>query len=173
MFKIDIAICRSCGGAVRIIACIEDPVVIKKTLAHLDRKDATQGQGLLPRGGHHPLAGSIDVSACGRLGMARQLAFCTPVATFLRKRQGGAWESRRDRAEGERISRPAGWNLTGLRGVGFAAVLPAPVDTRTDPCTRAERALVLPVRVHRREKEGTTDLVLAEGEPEHASRATR
>ena len=35
MFKIDIAICRSCGGAVRIIACIEDPVVMPKALAAL------------------------------------------------------------------------------------------------------------------------------------------
>jgi len=35
VFGIDIEACRSCGGAVRIIACIEDPVVIEKILAHL------------------------------------------------------------------------------------------------------------------------------------------
>jgi hypothetical protein len=28
--------CRDCGGAVRIIACIEDPLVIEKILTHLD-----------------------------------------------------------------------------------------------------------------------------------------
>ena len=36
VFGIDIATCRRCGGAVRIIACIEDPVVIEKIFSHLD-----------------------------------------------------------------------------------------------------------------------------------------
>ncbi|MGB5253037.1 MAG: transposase, partial [Sedimenticolaceae bacterium] len=38
VFGIDIETCPACGGAVRIIACIEDPVVIEKILAHLDAK---------------------------------------------------------------------------------------------------------------------------------------
>jgi hypothetical protein len=50
VFGIDIETCPACGGAVRIIACIEEPVVIKKILAHLDRKDAPQQTGLLPEG---------------------------------------------------------------------------------------------------------------------------
>jgi hypothetical protein len=41
VFNIDITICSRCGGAVRIIACIEDTSVIKKTLAHLDAKSGT------------------------------------------------------------------------------------------------------------------------------------
>ena len=36
IFGIDIGICAACGGAVRIIACIEDAEVIEKILAHLD-----------------------------------------------------------------------------------------------------------------------------------------
>ena len=32
--------CPTCGGALRILACIEDPVVIEKILAHLDAKAA-------------------------------------------------------------------------------------------------------------------------------------
>lgn len=36
VFNIDITICSRCGGAVSIIACIEDPLIIKKILAHLD-----------------------------------------------------------------------------------------------------------------------------------------
>jgi hypothetical protein len=36
VFGIDIQTCPACGGALRIIACIEDPVVIDKILAHLD-----------------------------------------------------------------------------------------------------------------------------------------
>jgi hypothetical protein len=38
VFGIDIETCPACGGAVRIIACIEDPVVIEKILTHLDAK---------------------------------------------------------------------------------------------------------------------------------------
>jgi hypothetical protein len=36
VFNIDITICSRCGGAVKIIACIEDPLVIKRILDHLD-----------------------------------------------------------------------------------------------------------------------------------------
>lgn len=38
VFGIDINICPACGGAMRIIACIEDPDVIEKILTHLDGK---------------------------------------------------------------------------------------------------------------------------------------
>ena len=34
-FGIDIGTCSVCGGAMRIVTCIEDPVVIEKILAHL------------------------------------------------------------------------------------------------------------------------------------------
>ena len=37
MFKIDILTCADCGGAVKVIASIEDPTVIRKILQHLDR----------------------------------------------------------------------------------------------------------------------------------------
>jgi hypothetical protein len=37
VFGIDIETCPACGGAVRIIASIEDPVIIKKILAHLEQ----------------------------------------------------------------------------------------------------------------------------------------
>jgi hypothetical protein len=39
VFNIDIETCRECGGAMKVIACIEDPVVIKKILEHLKTKD--------------------------------------------------------------------------------------------------------------------------------------
>lgn len=38
VFNIDVTICSRCGGAVSIIACIEDSAVINKILAHLDAK---------------------------------------------------------------------------------------------------------------------------------------
>ena len=40
VFGIDIESCAACGGAVRIIACIEDPDVIETIHAHLDAKVA-------------------------------------------------------------------------------------------------------------------------------------
>jgi len=35
VFNIDIETCKQCGGAVKVIACIEDPAVIKQILDHL------------------------------------------------------------------------------------------------------------------------------------------
>ena len=46
VFNIDIETCKECGGTVKVIACIEDPVVIKKILAHL--KDKTASMELIP-----------------------------------------------------------------------------------------------------------------------------
>lgn len=42
-FNIDIEVCDICGKKVKVIACIEDPVVIKQILTHLNEKSqATQ-----------------------------------------------------------------------------------------------------------------------------------
>ena len=38
VFKIEIQTCEHCGGAVKVIASIEDPVVIKTILDHLARR---------------------------------------------------------------------------------------------------------------------------------------
>ena len=40
VFKLEIETCEACGGKVKVIACIEDPAVIKRILAHLE-----QGRG--------------------------------------------------------------------------------------------------------------------------------
>lgn len=45
---IDIETCSECGGAVKVIACIEDPVVIRKILDRLQEKGATKGPNPLP-----------------------------------------------------------------------------------------------------------------------------
>jgi hypothetical protein len=57
VFNIDAEICDQCGGAVKPIACIEDPVVIRKILDHLDNKAAASEQNpepesRAPPGGH-------------------------------------------------------------------------------------------------------------------------
>ena len=49
VFNIDIETCSECGSAVKIIACIEDPVVINKILDHLQEKAALAGLDLMPQ----------------------------------------------------------------------------------------------------------------------------
>ena len=46
VFDIDVEICDQCGGAVKVIACIEDPAVIKKILDHLDKTAPTEQEQL-------------------------------------------------------------------------------------------------------------------------------
>ena len=48
VFNIDIETCRECGGAMKVIACIEDPVVIKKILEHLKEEGEYQDAFRLP-----------------------------------------------------------------------------------------------------------------------------
>ena len=38
VFKLDLAGCENCGGQMRVIACIEDPAVIGRILAHLEAR---------------------------------------------------------------------------------------------------------------------------------------
>ena len=38
VFKIEIETCAHCGGAVKVLASIEDPAVIQPILDHLDRR---------------------------------------------------------------------------------------------------------------------------------------
>ena len=40
-FEIDIETWSHCGGAVKIIACIEDPAVIETMLAHLNKQSVS------------------------------------------------------------------------------------------------------------------------------------
>jgi len=48
VFNIEIETCGECGGDVRIIASIEDPVVIQKILAHLENTASCAATALLP-----------------------------------------------------------------------------------------------------------------------------
>ena len=62
VFNIDITICEECGGAVKVIAdtsdrSIEDPVVIKQILAHLQRKAVSKEFNPLPESRAPPQIG--------------------------------------------------------------------------------------------------------------------
>jgi len=48
VFNIDIETCTECGGPVKAIACIKDPVVIKHILDHLKHKAETNEPSALP-----------------------------------------------------------------------------------------------------------------------------
>ena len=60
VFNIDIEICQACGGAVRIIASIEDPIVIEKILTHLDKQDPSAKASPLPPCRAPPQGGLFD-----------------------------------------------------------------------------------------------------------------
>jgi hypothetical protein len=48
VFNIDIETCEKCQGTVRIIACVEDPAVIRQILEHLRNTGSTDSQYRLP-----------------------------------------------------------------------------------------------------------------------------
>jgi hypothetical protein len=48
VFNIDIETCWECGSTMKIIACIEDPVVIQKILSRLECEAATKEFNPLP-----------------------------------------------------------------------------------------------------------------------------
>jgi hypothetical protein len=57
VFNIDVEKCRICGGTVKVIACIEDPVVIKKILTYLEEKSPARAALLLPDSRAPPQSG--------------------------------------------------------------------------------------------------------------------
>ena len=59
VFNIDIDTCSACGGAVKVIACIQDSAVIEKILTHLQEKVAPGPKDLLPQS-RAPPAGLFD-----------------------------------------------------------------------------------------------------------------
>jgi hypothetical protein len=60
VFNIEIETCSECGGKVTVIACIEDPVVIKKIIDHLKGKAATKELRPLPESRAPPQADVIN-----------------------------------------------------------------------------------------------------------------
>jgi hypothetical protein len=57
VFDIDITVCKECGGAVKAIASIEDPAMIKQILAHLERKAESKEFNPLPESRATPQIG--------------------------------------------------------------------------------------------------------------------
>ena len=57
---IDIETCQACSNTMKVIACIEDPDVIRKILAHLDRNTPTTTPSPLPEPRAPPQARLFD-----------------------------------------------------------------------------------------------------------------
>jgi len=49
VFQIDVETFSACGGAATILACIEDPVMIKKITTHLKKKPAWRHRACCPK----------------------------------------------------------------------------------------------------------------------------
>jgi len=60
VFPIDIEICRECGGAVKVIAYVEDPMMIRKILDHLKEKGECQDPFRLPESCGPPQTRLVD-----------------------------------------------------------------------------------------------------------------
>jgi len=54
VFSIEIDTCARCGGMLRVIASIEEPQIIAKILAHLEKTAPDQHQAELPLGARAP-----------------------------------------------------------------------------------------------------------------------
>jgi len=54
VFGIDIEACARCGGKLKVIASIEEPAVIARILAHLEKRAPAQCQPELPLGARAP-----------------------------------------------------------------------------------------------------------------------
>ena len=59
-FNIELETCERCAGHVKIIACIEDPAVIERILAHLKSKAPSAELALVPEGRGPPQARLFD-----------------------------------------------------------------------------------------------------------------
>ena len=60
VFWIDIETCEHCGGALRIIASIEDPAVIERILVHIEPRDGASATPHAPRAPPATLSGQPD-----------------------------------------------------------------------------------------------------------------
>jgi len=60
VFNIDIETCDRCGSDVRIIASIEDPIVIGKILTHLNNRLSSLAIDLLPECRAPPLVEFLE-----------------------------------------------------------------------------------------------------------------
>ena len=62
VFNIDVEICGVCGGTMKVVACVEDPLVIKKILIHLRGKALCLETAALPEStGHRRMTCSADI----------------------------------------------------------------------------------------------------------------
>ena len=60
VFDIDIKTCQTCGATMKVIACIEDPEVIRKILTHMDAIAPATAPAALPKPRASPQTGVFN-----------------------------------------------------------------------------------------------------------------
>ena len=65
LFKIDIETCEHCGGAVNVIASIQDPIMIKKIPNHIERRAESATPLFRPFARAPPQQGLPDLKELG------------------------------------------------------------------------------------------------------------
>jgi len=82
-FKFDVETCRVCGGAFRVIACIEDPGVIERILNHLNKKTTFVVPTCCPKAG--PRRNGACLAECQRRiwGSCWVLSWMKGTAAFV------------------------------------------------------------------------------------------
>ena len=86
VFNIDIETCGKCGGAVKVIACIEDPVMIRKILAHL--------RANRPFSGTHPVAADAGPAGSRPVRLTPGPAGSRPVRLTRSQGVAATWRQR-------------------------------------------------------------------------------
>ena len=103
VFKIDIETCEHCGGAVKVIASIEDLIVIKKILEHFDRRAEPATSGFTPVARAPELGIASLTVAKHRFNMINKLGLETTVELARYARANGFTLSARRNADGSLI----------------------------------------------------------------------
>jgi hypothetical protein len=60
VFDIDIKTCQTCGATMKVIACIEDPDVIRKMPTHMDAIAPATAPAVLPKPRASPQTGVFN-----------------------------------------------------------------------------------------------------------------
>ena len=141
VFGIDIETCPACGGAVRIIACIEDPDVIEKILTHLDVKGGEPEATSRPPCRAPPQRGLFDETGEPH----DEFVWAVPSAARQRRRlsgkpAGGGEVRRRGRRRGGFGGRDADQHADGRAGTACRRQVPTPI--RRDYLLRATDKVV-------------------------------
>jgi len=106
--------CKRCGGKLRVIASIEDPVVIERILGHLGRDEGPADPAPARQGKRGPHSSRASMAFSGEAFSAAILRIPTAVPRSFEhgRKVGFEVEERRVRAHGRKGTRHLIWIAT-------------------------------------------------------------